>query len=439
MAFRLDAPTTAAGGLLLDSPTAFPPTGFQVVSVDALNHLGTATVTVSGGTAPYTVSIGGVSQTVTNTTGDVITFTVDVGSNRLNVDLTLTVTDDTTATAEQTVQIGPRAGGKEVILGSDYRPQWVTGEAITEGDERWSLTARVLYVADNSGNTGATEPTHTDGTESDGAVSWTVLIQPWQAVAAVGQAEPTFQTDYYVESNPSLIEFLNVLPDGRIETLEGWPVEQTTFEARFHDGTGWGQPAVQTVELEEVIDDVFASVAETNPMQTESVAAEQSVQAVGASVAETNPFQSESVGVFQGIQQVEAVIAEANPLQTESVNVGQVGNVTAAVAETNPLQTESVGVTQGIQEVEAVVAETNPFQTEAVALGQVENVTVAVAETNPFQTDESTAEHEVPQQVTIAASAANPLQIEAMTVRTLRSRWTPVEIPRKAWVPEEVI
>ena len=51
---------------------------------------------------------------------------------------------------------------------------WYTGKSYTTGDH--VLTATGVYVAASTGTTGATEPSHTTGTVSDGGVSWTVVI-----------------------------------------------------------------------------------------------------------------------------------------------------------------------------------------------------------------------------------------------------------------------
>lgn len=58
----------------------------------------------------------------------------------------------------------------------DGNAVWTSGEAVTAGAKRGYINsngAQTLYTAQNSGTTGATPPTHTTGTVSDGTVSWT--------------------------------------------------------------------------------------------------------------------------------------------------------------------------------------------------------------------------------------------------------------------------
>lgn len=50
--------------------------------------------------------------------------------------------------------------------------QWITSEAVTSGVD-YRYNAGNVYVAASTGTTGATPPTHSSGTVSDGAVDWT--------------------------------------------------------------------------------------------------------------------------------------------------------------------------------------------------------------------------------------------------------------------------
>lgn len=52
------------------------------------------------------------------------------------------------------------------------KESWVTGHAYTAGDFICGYTTFNLYRAENGATAGATEPTHTSGTVSDGAVNW---------------------------------------------------------------------------------------------------------------------------------------------------------------------------------------------------------------------------------------------------------------------------
>lgn len=53
-------------------------------------------------------------------------------------------------------------------------PAWITSTAYTANDIVWN--AGKAYQATNSGTSGATPPTHTSGTASDGAVTWQYLV-----------------------------------------------------------------------------------------------------------------------------------------------------------------------------------------------------------------------------------------------------------------------
>jgi hypothetical protein len=55
-------------------------------------------------------------------------------------------------------------------IGGDYE-RWKTGESVSSGDYRTNDDQH--YVAASTGTTGATGPTHTTGTVSDGGVDWT--------------------------------------------------------------------------------------------------------------------------------------------------------------------------------------------------------------------------------------------------------------------------
>lgn len=81
----------------------------------------------------------------------------------------------------QSIFLSP-SGGAGATFGTrrsdvyDGNPLWTTGEAVTAGAKRGNITSaggQALYTAQNSGTTGATPPTHTTGTVSDGTVNWT--------------------------------------------------------------------------------------------------------------------------------------------------------------------------------------------------------------------------------------------------------------------------
>lgn len=55
-------------------------------------------------------------------------------------------------------------------VSADAYAEWATSQSITSGDYRSYLNN--LYIATTAGTTGATPPTHTTGTASDGAVTW---------------------------------------------------------------------------------------------------------------------------------------------------------------------------------------------------------------------------------------------------------------------------
>jgi|GEM_PF-775041 len=63
-----------------------------------------------------------------------------------------------------------------------YMTAWASGAAVSSGTFR--ANAGKLYVAQTGGTTGATAPTHTSGTASDGAVTWAFLaVANWAAWA----------------------------------------------------------------------------------------------------------------------------------------------------------------------------------------------------------------------------------------------------------------
>nr|7EEA_A Chain A, Short-tailed cyanophage tailspike receptor-binding domain [unidentified]7EEA_B Chain B, Short-tailed cyanophage tailspike receptor-binding domain [unidentified]7EEA_C Chain C, Short-tailed cyanophage tailspike receptor-binding domain [unidentified] len=65
---------------------------------------------------------------------------------------------------------------------TDYT-QWVTATAVPVGAKRWN--GANAYVAEAAGTTGATAPTHTSGTVSDGGVNWRYIGKRRIAAAAV--------------------------------------------------------------------------------------------------------------------------------------------------------------------------------------------------------------------------------------------------------------
>ena len=53
-------------------------------------------------------------------------------------------------------------------------PQWLTAQAATTGD--YIYNGQRVYIAATTGTTGATPPTHSSGTVSDGGVDWTFVV-----------------------------------------------------------------------------------------------------------------------------------------------------------------------------------------------------------------------------------------------------------------------
>lgn len=86
------------------------------------------------------------------------------GTGQFNV-ITGNVCEDTQAVVTQSNAIR--------ISGATGYTAWGAGQVITSGTYR--INGLNIYIATNSGTTGATAPVHTSGTVSDGAVSWRYL------------------------------------------------------------------------------------------------------------------------------------------------------------------------------------------------------------------------------------------------------------------------
>lgn len=84
-----------------------------------------------------------------------------------------------------------------------YTP-WETGKAITSGNERRSDGN--IYEATNSATTASIKPTHTEGTRSDGGVSWKYLHSGygWARITAIGGGGTT-ATATVVSTLPSAV------------------------------------------------------------------------------------------------------------------------------------------------------------------------------------------------------------------------------------------
>lgn len=85
------------------------------------------------------------------------------GSGQNNTIVGNTVDDD---------QSVPTQNNSVRILASSYA-QWASGESITAGNYRFNGIR--IYQATTSGTTGATAPTHSSGTASDGGVTWSYV------------------------------------------------------------------------------------------------------------------------------------------------------------------------------------------------------------------------------------------------------------------------
>ena len=88
------------------------------------------------------------------------------------------VTGNVTATGSTTITSGVVTGISLSNGGSGYTSvptiiigvQWTTGIVYSSGDQVFN--ANKVYTATNAGTSGATAPTHTTGSVSDGAVTW---------------------------------------------------------------------------------------------------------------------------------------------------------------------------------------------------------------------------------------------------------------------------
>jgi hypothetical protein len=134
-------------------------------------------------------------------------------------------------------------GGRQTVVLSGVIQPWVTSQAVTTGDQRWVQSAGEigrLYEATTTGTTGATAPTHSTGTVSDGTVSW-LYLRDYMRLDALPDLD-----------DGDLVAWWNALPSGEVEVFQDATYEAsgqvTSFEAEAHvAGEGYGVSAVQQI------------------------------------------------------------------------------------------------------------------------------------------------------------------------------------------------
>lgn len=134
---------------------------------------------------------------------------------------------------------------------------WATGQTISLNDKRYASNGFV-YQAASAGTTGATEPTHTTGSVSDGGVSWTYLgksdsTSEYDEVAAISHdmGDCDFRLDI---SGGGEVGIGNTASGFFLAKLDGEQIPFTgapTFSAVQYqpDGTFVGNVALQTFEV----------------------------------------------------------------------------------------------------------------------------------------------------------------------------------------------
>lgn len=103
-------------------------------------------------------------------------------------------------------------------------PAWATGEDVLQYQERKS--AGRYYIADADGTTGATAPTHSSGSVSDGTVSWTVVSETSYALVDHRIQAAGSQLEYAYQIKPTgataLEDVGGVLHGNESQTAQTW-------------------------------------------------------------------------------------------------------------------------------------------------------------------------------------------------------------------------
>lgn len=120
-----------------------------------------------------------------------------------------------------------RVGSRRTQIDAD---PWVTATAVLFGDVRTSVASTgqlSRYRATTSGTTGATAPTHTSGSASDGAVTWYYLgTTKAQTLSTADTYRKAYRTRVGVETNDSAGTFCDIIagtgsPEGNVTAANG--------------------------------------------------------------------------------------------------------------------------------------------------------------------------------------------------------------------------
>lgn len=159
------------GDLTPIEPTINPGQTFSC-AVNTPNGTIIGTVAYSGNVTPTTFVIDGTGISISSAGVLTKTGTLTAGNFTRNVYCTRSATSYTSPTVSIGITVSAKAylaeAGDNIILTPSA---WTAGQQIIIGDRR--SNANKIYQAASSGAAGATAPTHTGGTVSDGNVNWT--------------------------------------------------------------------------------------------------------------------------------------------------------------------------------------------------------------------------------------------------------------------------